>query len=154
MGPELKTILLVEDVDADARLLRRAFEKADVQSTLVAVQDGAEAIAYLLGQGAYRDRSLYPRPGMMILDIKMPQRDGFEVLDWTRRQQPAFRRLPIVVLATSCASHDVDRAYELGANSYLCKPQRPREWLDLAEAFKNYWIHANEDPDPIRGNSQ
>ena len=153
MGPELKTILLVEDMDADARLLRRAFEKAAVHSTLVAVPNGDEAIAYLLGEGAYQDRTLYPRPGLMILDIKLPRRDGFEVLDWMRRQRPAFRRLHIIVLATSCAPHDVDRAYELGANSYLCKPQQPREWLHLAEAFNDYWIQANQDPDPIRGES-
>lgn len=149
MGPEARTILLVEDDPGDKRLLKRALEKAGVTRAIMGVADGDEAVAYLKGTEPYSDRIAYPRPGLMILDLKLPRRHGFEVLRWVRHPSSEFRRLPIVILSSSCEPADVARAYDLGANSYLCKPDKAAEWIEMAKAFTTYWLEANQDPGPM-----
>src|ERR1043166_4419196 len=111
-------ILLVEDREEDVILLRRAFTKANFLNPIQVVSDGDEAIAYLQGAGKYADRSEYPLPKLVLLDLKMPRKDGFEVLQWIR-QQPGLSAIRVVVLTASDTVRDVNRAYQLGANSFL-----------------------------------
>src|SRR5437879_1980484 len=98
--PDLSLILLVEDKEDDIFLIRRAFEKGGILNPLHVVRDGDEAIEYLAGEGKYNNRAEYPLPQLMLLDLKMPGTDGFEVLHWVR-QQPGLSSLVIVVLTSS-----------------------------------------------------
>src|SRR5581483_1794343 len=100
---------------------RRAFAKANVPNPLIIVGDGDAAIAYLAGVDGYADRTRFPLPALVLLDLKLPRRSGLEVLEWIRKQ-PGVRRIPVVVLTSSRQRPDVDCAYDLGANSYLVKP--------------------------------
>src|SRR3954469_19027403 len=113
-------ILLAEDRQDDVLLVRRALSRAGIKNPLVVVGDGEELIEYLSGSGKYANRFEYPAPDLLLLDLKMPKLDGFEALAWVR-SQPALRVLPIIVLTTSEHIYDVNRAYELGANSFLVK---------------------------------
>src|SRR5437899_6823838 len=114
-------ILLVDDNPDDVLLIQRAFQKAGLRDALKVVRDGAQAIQYLSGSGLYAERQRFPLPFLVLLDLKMPGTDGFDVLQWTRAQ-PELRRLLIVVLTSSNLQADVDRAYYIGAKSYLVKP--------------------------------
>jgi CheY-like chemotaxis protein len=140
-----KLILLVEDDPNDVLLLERAFEKAGLNKGLRIVRDGEQAIQYLNGEALYSDRKKYPLPFLLLLDLKMPGIDGFEVLQWVRRS-PEFQRLLIVVLTSSNQQSDVDKAYDLGANSYLIKPVGFEEMSNLVQRFEIYWTEINRTP--------
>ena len=114
-------ILLVDDSEIDVMLMRAVFERASFAPLLQFARGGEEAIAYLGGDGAYRDRAQFPLPTAVLLDLNMPRKDGFEVLAWIR-QQPAFKQLRVYVLSASSRAEDIQRSYDLGANSYLVKP--------------------------------
>ncbi|MGH9523342.1 MAG: response regulator [Terriglobales bacterium] len=146
MGPFVRAILLVEDDANDARLLKRAFDKIGLEVPVVRVEHGDDAVAYLRGENQYVDRALYPMPSIVLLDLKLPRRSGFEVLQWVRGTESECRRLPIVVLSSSDEPSDINRSYEMGANSYLAKPHSTQEFVALAEAFRDYWIDLNRDP--------
>src|SRR5438034_11513986 len=118
---DFEVILLAEDNENHVLLIRRAFEQAGLVNPLYVVSNGEEAISYLKGEGKYANRDEYPLPCLMLLDLKMPKKDGFEVLEWLRGQ-PGFSSLRVVVLTTSEELRDVNRAYRLGANSFLTKP--------------------------------
>jgi CheY-like chemotaxis protein len=141
-----KTVLLVEDDDADVLLIERAFKKAGVNATLVRVSNGDEAVAYLDGQPPYIDRARHPLPSVVLMDIKLPRRSGLEVLEWLRGRADELRRLPVVMLTSSAHSRDITRAYDLGANSYLMKPDTTEELTQLAAAFNAYWLSVNQAP--------
>jgi CheY-like chemotaxis protein len=134
--------MLVEDRQDDVILIRRAFLQARVFNPVVVVRDGEEAIAYLSGQGVYANRSLHPLPDFILLDLKMPKVDGFEVLTWIRAH-PILRGLPVVVLTSSTELKDVNRAYELGANSFLVKPMDFETFTALGGLLERYWLKAN-----------
>lgn len=140
-------VLLVEDDPADVRLIQRAFRKLEKNITMSRLTNGDDAVAYLSGDGPYENRAAYPVPSVLLLDIKLPRRSGFEVLEWLRRQKSPLRRLPVVMLTSSKHSADVNRAYDLGANSYLAKPETLSGLDDLAEQFQNYWLSLNEGPE-------
>lgn len=144
--PHEKPILIVEDLQSDARLIARSMKKARIANPLQFVTDGQQAIEYLSGEGDYSDRNRHPLPVLMLLDLKMPKRDGFEVLEWTRHQD-GLKRLPIVVLTSSSRSPDVNRAYDLGANSYLVKPVEDDALVDMFRQLDVYWLILNELPD-------
>jgi len=146
MGPFVETILLVEDDFTDEQLLRRAFNKAGVLTPVKTVKNGDEAVAYLEGESPFNNRAEHPFPGVIILDLKLPRRSGFEVLEWIRTRTNDTRLVPVVVLSSSSVAKDVNRAYALGANSYLSKPYKSAEFVELAQAFRNYWLNTNEDP--------
>jgi CheY-like chemotaxis protein len=139
-------ILLVEDDANDVLLIRRAFAKADIQNLVHTVEDGDAAVAYLAGEGTYADRDDHPLPAVVLLDLKLPRRSGLEVLEWVRTV-PGLRRLPIVVLTSSRESTDVNRAYDLGANSYLVKPVGFDALSDLVRILRGYWLEWNEKPE-------
>ena len=128
------TILAAEDNPDDVFLLKQAFLKAGVEPVVHAVCDGLEAIAYLSGEGAYRDRAAYPIPDVLLLDLNMPRCNGFEVLAWIRRE-PRLARIATHVLTASSRPADVQRAYELGARSYVVKPTRIDDLIAFAGAL-------------------
>src|SRR5207245_7487111 len=128
-------ILLVEDREDDIILIRRAFTKGNVLNPLQVVRDGDEAIAYLSGQGRYSNRAEYPLPDLVLLDLKMPRVDGFEVIRWIR-EQPGLKALRFVVLTSSDEMRDVNLAYQLGANSFLVKPVKFADFVQTTRALK------------------
>jgi CheY-like chemotaxis protein len=145
MKSEGKTILLVEDDSNDVFFLQYAFETAGIRNPLQAVADGHEAINYLSGNGKYSNRQQFPLPCLVLLDLKLPGKMGRDVLRWLRRQ-PSLNHLLVIVLTSSSDSHDVDSAYEHGAQSYLVKPLSLEKRLEMAQAIKNYWLDLNEFP--------
>jgi len=114
-------ILLVDDSENDALLMRTVFENAGLAEPLRYARNGAELIAYLHGDEGYGDRRRFPLPTVVLLDLNMPGMNGFEVLEWIR-QQPDLKRLRVYILSASSRDEDIQRAYALGANSYLVKP--------------------------------
>ena len=146
MDTTLATLLLVEDDPNDVMLFCRAKDKAKLANPLQVVSDGDAAIAYLGGQGQYADRSVYPFPTLMLLDLKLPRKSGLEVLEWLR-QQNGIHRLPVVVMTSSKESADVGKAYDLGANSYLVKPVAFDTLLAMVRALGMYWLILNENPE-------
>lgn len=143
--PANHTILLVEDDPNDVVLVQRAFRRARIANPLQVAQDGEAAIDYLAGRPPYADRSRHPLPMLVLLDLKLPRRSGFEVLAWIR-QQPVINRIPVVILTSSAESPDVNRAYEMGANSYLVKPVVFEGLVDLVQRLKLYWLITNVGP--------
>jgi CheY-like chemotaxis protein len=142
-------ILLAEDNEDHAVLTRRAFKQSGLVNPLFVVEDGEQAIAYLKGEGKFANRSEYPLPTLLLLDLKMPRKNGFEVLEWLRGQ-PELAALRVVVLTTSDQIHDVNRAYQLGANSFLTKPVDFRDFVQLSSAIKGYWLWMSRAPEVSR----
>ena len=138
-------ILLAEDDENDVLLLKRAFEKAEIQNPLFVSRDGQEAIDYLAGAGNFSNRTEYPFPALVLLDLKMPKRSGFEVLEWLR-SQPVLHCLPVVVFSTSPHQHDIERAYRLGANAFVVKPSSNEARSQLSHYIKGFWLQFNEPP--------
>jgi len=130
-------ILIAEDDENDVFLIKRAFHQAQFDNPLQVVHTGDDALAYLKGEPPFIDRDKYPIPAMVLLDLKMPRKNGFEVLEWIR-QHTEFNSLPVVVLTSSQESADVNRAYALGANSYLVKPANFLSLVDMIHRLKEY----------------
>jgi len=147
--PDNALILLAEDDENHVLLVRRAFAKAHILNPLHVVTDGEEVIAYLKGEGPYANRAEFPLPSLLLLDLKMPRKDGFQVLEWIR-SQPALSRLRVVVLTSSESIRYVNRAYDLGANSFLTKPSDFEEFLAVIRALQGYWIWLSETPEVAR----
>jgi len=127
-------ILVVENNQDDILLILRAFQRAGVTGRIQAVTSGMDAVDYLQGKPPYGDREKYPLPALVLLDIKMPGMDGFEVLAWIR-QQWEFFQLCVVMLTNSDHIRDVNEAYHLGANSFLVKPLDFENAGELAQAL-------------------
>lgn len=137
------TILLVEDDHNDVLLIKRAFDKVKIANPIIVVNDGEEAISYLAGREPYVERAL---PMLVLLDLKLPRKSGHEVLEWLRQQQ-TLKRLPVVVLTASSESSDVNRAYDLGANSYLVKPVTFDSLVEMVKTLNLYWLILNKRAD-------
>ncbi len=146
------TILHVEDDSNDVLLFRHACEHAGVDLNLQVALDGHEAIAYLNGEEHFANRVRYPVPALVLLDLKMPRVNGFEVLAWIR-QEPSLRRVPVVVFSSSRHEADVLRAYDFGANSYLVKPADFCSLIELVKSLDKYWLALNE-PAPAPANTK
>ena len=139
------TLLLVEDDLNDIMLIKRALNGANINNHLQVVDNGEDAIRYLEGSGEYENRDKYPIPILVLLDLKLPRKSGHEVLEWIR-SKPKLKRLPVVVLTSSQSSIDINRAYDLGANSYLIKPILFENLLNIMKNFNMYWFILNEKP--------
>ena len=134
-------VLIVDDSEYDALLMRTVFERAWFTQPLRFARDGEEAIAYLRGDGVYRDRKQFPLPTVMLLDLNMPRKNGFEVLAWIR-EQPTLKRLRVYILSASSRPEDIERACDLGANAYLVKPSNLDGLLQLAKCLLA-WLKLN-----------
>lgn len=146
-------ILIVDDSKDDRYLLMRALRKAGVQNPIAEVSSGAEAIRYLAGEGAYSDREKHPEPAIAVIDLDMPEVDGFGVLQWIRDKYTGEKMLVIVLSRLEEVKH-LNRAYALGANSFLTKPGSEKELDELVKSFAEYWIIQNEGPSSGRGNDR
>jgi CheY-like chemotaxis protein len=138
-------LLHVEDDPNDVLLLQRAFRKTNSQLTIQAVTDGDKAVNYLTGVGEFADREKFPLPNVVLLDLKMPRKSGLEVLEWIRKEQKV-RRLIVIIFTSSKHDEDVNKAYDLGANSYLVKPVGFDMLVEVAKMIQQYWINTNERP--------
>lgn len=138
------TILVVDDNPDDARFTTLALQRVGVISPVQTVSDSGEALRYLSGQGSYADSESYPLPVLVLLDL-IARRSGLELLAWLR-QQPVLKRLPVVVLTSSREAADINRAYELGCNSYLIKPTSFNTLLVMMQTLAQYWLSLNETP--------
>ncbi len=132
-------ILQVDDDPNDAFLLQSVFAEARIKNPIHVVADGQAAIDYLAGTGPYADREKHPLPCLVLLDLKLPKKNGLEVLAWIR-QQPKLRRLVVIVFSSSALPADVDRVCELGANSFLEKPSDYPESCEIAKLLKGWWL--------------
>jgi CheY-like chemotaxis protein len=138
-------ILLVED-DADhAELVRMSVARLPREAELTVVSDGEEALAYLMRRGPWADPSRSPRPHLILLDLRLPKLDGFQVLEQIKAAE-ALRAIPVVVLTTSRAESDVVRAYANHVNSYLVKPVEFDRFVDLVKDVDEYWLDWNRQP--------
>lgn len=147
-----QTILLVEDNVSDEKLTRLAFKNCGVANQIVVAHDGAEALDYLFGTGAYTDRDASVLPRMILLDIKLPKIDGLEVLRRVRADARTHL-VPVVVLTSSKQDEDVLRGYALGANAYVRKPVEFAEFAAAAKTVGLFWLLLNEPVPPIRQES-
>lgn len=134
-----EAILLVEDNEDDVFLMKHALSAAGVANPVFVVETGQQAVDYLSGAGPYRDRSRFPMPVIVFLDLKLPLMSGHEVLAWVRAQRQ-LESLVVVVLTSSNEASDVRRSYSMGANSYLVKPLTSRQLIDLAKALGWTWL--------------
>ena len=141
-----QTILLIEDYEDDVFAMERALAEANITNPLQVVTDGQQALDYLSGAGQYANRAQYPLPFIMFLDLKLPFVDGFEILAWVR-QQAALKSIIVIVLTGSAESRDQDKAYALGARSYLVKPPTSETLHGILESLQSFWLSkANETP--------
>jgi len=137
-----KCILQVEDDDNDVFLLKRVFDQAGISSPLHVVRDGQLAIDYLSGAGGFADRQTHPLPCLVLLDLKLPKKNGLEVLEWVRHQ-PRLKSLVVVLFSSSALPQEVERAYELGVNSYIQKSSDSNQLREIAQLLKGWWLCYN-----------
>lgn len=140
-----KTILLVEDNPDDEALTLRALKKNNILNEVIVARDGAEALDYLFGTGAYAGRDTTVMPAVILLDLKLPKIDGLEVLRRLRADKRT-RFLPVVILTSSKEEQDLINGYSLGANSYVRKPVDFVKFVDAVRQLGLYWLVLNEPP--------
>ncbi len=140
-----KMILLVEDNPDDEALTVRAFKNNNIRNEVVVTRDGAEALEYLFGTGAYASRDMAVMPAVTLLDLKLPKVDGLEVLRSLRADERT-RNLPVVILTSSKEEQDLLNGYKLGANSYIRKPVDFNQFTESVRQLGLYWLVLNEPP--------
>ncbi|HEY8720342.1 response regulator [Pengzhenrongella sp.] len=139
------TILLIEDNPNDAELTVRALKKGNLGNSVVVVGDGAEALEFMFGTGAYLERRGLPKPRLVLLDLKLPKVDGIEVLRRFKENEET-RRVPVVVLTSSAEERDIASTYELGVNSYIVKPVEFENFARAVVELGLYWFVLNTAP--------
>lgn len=145
MKDDLITILLAEDDPEDGYLIGEALYESRIASNVVIVEDGEELLDYLLQRGKYADPESSPRPGLILLDLNMPRKDGREALVEIK-QHPHLRRIPVVVLTTSQAEEDIFRTYDIGISGYITKPASFTGLREAMKAVGNYWLQVVSIP--------
>ena len=141
--------MLAEDEEDYVLLIKHAFAKASIPNPLHVVWNGQEVISYLKGDGKYSNRDEYPLPDLLLLDLKMPRVNGFEVLKWLRAQS-GLSALRVLVLTSSDQIRDVNEAYQLGANSFMVKPSDFEDVTQLSRLIQDFWLKASKAPDIFR----
>ena len=140
-------VILMADDDADDRMLTKdALEESRVLNELRFVEDGEQLMDYLMRRGDYSDPKTSPRPGLILLDLNMPRKDGREALKEIKND-PSLRRIPIVVMTTSKAEEDIFRSYDFGASSFITKPVTFDRLVELMKAVGQYWVEFVELPE-------
>ncbi|AFY87115.1 MULTISPECIES: response regulator [Chroococcidiopsis] len=145
------TILMADDDEDDCMLAREALAESRLANDLYLVRDGEELMDYLHQRGQYTDLKLAPRPGLILLDLNMPKKDGREALREIKAD-PQLKHIPVVVLTTSKAEEDIYRSYELGANSYITKPVTFASLVEVMRTIGKYWFEIVELPLQSVGN--
>jgi len=140
-----KAILLVEDNAQDEELTIRALRKSNIMNKVVVARDGEEALDYLFGRGQHQGRNLEPLPAVVLLDLKLPKLNGLEVLR-ALRSDPLTDRVPVVILTSSKEERDIAEGYEIGVNSYICKPVDFEKFTEAIARLGMYWVLLNEPP--------
>lgn len=143
-------ILLVEDNPDDVLFMHRASKRVEISRPIHVAPDGQAAIDYLSNSGEYSDKAKYPTPCLVLLDLKLPYKNGLEVLKWIR-SRPDLKTLPVLMFTTSGESADVEEAYHLGANGYLVKPANMNELVNLVQSVKTFWLQHNLLPSVSMG---
>lgn len=138
-------ILYAEDDPNDVFFIKHAFAKVGVANPLHTVADGQAAKNYLAGVGAFTDRHRYPLPCLVLLDIKLPQVSGWDVLHWMQ-DQPNLRKIPVIIFSASSFPSDIEKAYAIGANAYVVKPVTLDERLAFAHAIRAVWLQLHYPP--------
>jgi two-component system response regulator len=139
-------ILLAEDSPSDAEMTIRALKRSNVSNRLIHLRDGAETLDYIFGTGAYEKRDLNDQPKVILLDLKMPKIDGMEVLRRIKNDERT-RAIPVVVLTSSKEDPDIQKCYQLGANSYIVKPVHFDNFMKAVAELGMYWVLLNQKPD-------
>ncbi|MFC1699269.1 response regulator [Candidatus Omnitrophota bacterium] len=138
-------ILLVEDSEADVKITIRAFAKVKLKNKIYVVSDGAEALDFIYHQGQYRDEEKFPTPDLILLDIKLPKVDGFQVLEKIKGDLE-YNFIPVIMLTSSRNEEDVARSYSGGAASFIPKPVSYEQFVKVVEGFTFYWRMINKLP--------
>jgi len=133
------TILVAEDEESDAMILQRAFQNAHLPFPLTIVPDGSRVVDYLEGAAPYANRANCPLPSLMLLDLKMPRMNGFDVLTWLA-EQPQFKEIPVIVFSSSGHASDIEKALSLGARDYQIKPLRFDVLVQLVKTITDRWL--------------
>lgn len=155
IGEEMETvvppidILLVEDNIDDVELTVMALRRGKISNNMHVVRDGEEALNYLFHRGNYKEKEKSPRPGLILLDIKLPKINGMEVLKQIKNDRK-LKLIPVVILTTSRRDEDIIRSYDLGVNSYIMKPVEFNKFIDVVKNIELYWVLTNTPP-IIRG---
>jgi CheY-like chemotaxis protein len=139
-------ILLAEDDEEDRMMIQEAFAESHLLNELRFVDDGEELMDYLHRKDKYSDPHLSPRPGMILMDLNMPRKDGREALREIKASME-LRQIPIVVLTTSSAEEDIIRSYDLGVNSFITKPVTFKALLEIVQTLGRYWLEIVELPE-------
>lgn len=139
------TILLADDDPDDREMAVEALEESKLANNLYCVEDGEELLDYLYHRGKYEERNRSPRPGIILLDLNMPRKDGREALKEIKND-PSLRQIPVIVLTTSQAEEDIYRTYDLGVNSFITKPVTFQGLVSVMRAMEKYWFEIVELP--------
>ena len=139
MSITLSTILAADDEETDRLILQLAFDTAKLPHPLMTVRDGQECVDYLGGHNIFADRAKYPLPALLLLDLKMPRLNGFEVLSWIATR-PDLKELPVIVLSSSSDDSDINKARRLGAREYLVKPHSLAEYVEILHGLERRWL--------------
>ncbi len=148
-----QTILLVEDDENDVFFMQRTFKEVGILNPVYVAQDGREAMDYLSGEGLYADRDQFPLPRLALLDLKLPRVMGLELLKWIR-EQPRLNDVVVIILSSSQVGHDIDMAYQLGANAFLVKPSSPPELREIVAGIKHLWLDKSHGPARFRKSAE
>ncbi len=139
-------ILLVEDNEDDILITERAFKQTKLKDKLYVVRDGEEALDFVYHRGRYNDKKKYPTPDLILLDIKMPKVDGFQVLD-VLKKDIEYMMIPVIMLTSSKNQEDIVKSYRKHAASYIPKPINYEEFVNVIKVFSFYWRNVNKFPD-------
>lgn len=138
-------VLIVEDGPSHRLLIRKAFDKAEINNSISEAEDGIDGLDFIYKRGKYIDRDDKLMPGLILLDLNMPRMDGHEMLA-ALKSNDETKHIPVIVLTTSGFKDDINRSYKLGANSYLCKPDTNTELVEKIKSLKLFWYLAAELP--------
>lgn len=151
--PQSITILLADDSEDDRLMTREALQDALIFNEMREVEDGEELMDYLLHTGSYADPASSPAPGLILLDLNMPRKNGHEALREIKAH-PALRRIPVVVFTTSSDDEDVLRSYDLGVNSFITKPVTFEGLIEVMKTFGHYWFETVATPPASGGGGE
>jgi CheY-like chemotaxis protein len=138
MGNQCFAVLMAEDSEHDIIATKRAWKKYNIANPLYIVRDGEECLDYLFQRGKYEEPGSAPRPGIVLLDINMPKKDGLSVLQ-ALREDPRLRRLPVIMLSTSKTEEDRVKSYDLGANAFITKPVGFQNFAEALKTIHLFW---------------